>query len=205
MSLSQCLAQLTTSSLPVLNQLVPAAATAGLQLRSLHGSRFWCRSSEQQQQQQQQSLAALSTARYLAAQAQHVHSDDDAVASGSLLQPQFSPWYDAPHGSAASNPQQSVPHAADRWSAGDSLGGIAAGSTAVVGPAAAEAAGSAATAAAAGTSSSIADHHISAEGDVVYPEGALLRHIEEHWRQLQACSSAAAYTQRISFDEFGHR
>jgi hypothetical protein len=40
---------------------------------------------------------------------------------------------------------------------------------------------------------------------VVYPEGALLRHIEEHWRQLQACPSAAAYTQRISFDEFGHR
>jgi hypothetical protein len=100
--------------------------------------------------------------------------------------------------------QQPAPHAPDTWSAAGSLGELSLGSTAPS-QAAPNSAAADATAAAAGTSSSIADHHISAEGDVVYPEGALLRHIEEHWRQLQACPSSSGYTQRISFDEFGHR
>jgi hypothetical protein len=202
MSLSHCLAQLSASSLPRLGHLIPIVATAGLQqLRNLHGSHFWCHSIEQQQQQQQQqqSLAALSTARFIAAQAQHAHSVDDAVGSSSLLQAQDSPWYDAHRSSTAASSLQPAPHAAtDGLIAGGSFSAPAAGSTAAL-----EAESK--LLAAAGPISGIADQHISAEGDVVYPEGALLRHIEDHWRQLQACPSAAAYTRRISFDEFGHR
>lgn len=56
------------------------------------------------------------------------------------------------------------------------------------------------------TSPEVAQHlNLSAEGDVVYPEGRLLNNIQHHWQLLQQCQSSQAYTQTISFDEFGHR
>lgn len=47
--------------------------------------------------------------------------------------------------------------------------------------------------------------NLSAEGDVVYPEGRLLNNIQHHWQLLQQCQSSQSYTQKVSFDEFGHR
>lgn len=46
---------------------------------------------------------------------------------------------------------------------------------------------------------------MSADGDVVYPEGKLLHNIQQHWQLLHQCPSAQSYLQKTSFDEFGHR
>lgn len=199
---SHCLAQLAAglNGLPAVNSLLQTAvAAAGVQLRSLHGQRFWCSSSEQQWG------AAPHGARLFAAQAQLQHSEDEASFVETPLRSMGAPydWRSAPGSTAGCYPTQLQTAALDighAQQAGNAEAGHTSIQTAADQPAAAYVELQAAS------PSSIADHDISAEGDVVYPEDApLLRTIQRHWKKLQSCPSAADYSERVSFDEFGYR
>lgn len=213
MSSSHALSQLAAGlgSLPVINSLQTSAVAACINIRALHGHRRWCDSNELLLLSLSSSRvhlqhAAVSSSRSFAAapQAHPTHDQSSNNGSHPILDSNQVGWaHPADLQLQKAEEAPAIAATPSRRRSNNSLILEEHVHAALEEPEAGAAAAAAQPSAAAAATAE--EPSLPSEGDVLYPSGPLLCNIQRHWQQLQEGPSSAAYTQRISFGEFGYR